>query len=304
MTGQGGQRGWRRAARRCSTTCGRMTDAGAGPGGHRRRGGRRAPATVAELEARGHPRGRTAGWRTSPSSPGRPASTTASTSSSSPWPSCPTPTSSTTTGRRVSLMTLHTAKGLEFPAVFLVGMEDGVFPHLRALDDPLQLEEERRLCYVGITRARRQLYLTHAWSRTLVGIDEPRHPQPVPVRAPGRARPRRRRVVDAAPRSHRGRRRGCAGGPAPPGPGGREPTRRRRSAAADTAHDDGRRLPRPRPVGRRHRHRCATGAGPDRARPRASPGDGRHRASADGRPEPVGRSRLPKMAEERNRTGA
>ncbi len=71
--------------------------------------------------------------------------------------------------RRVSLMTLHTAKGLEFPAVFLVGLEDGVFPHLRALEDPLQLEEERRLCYVGITRARRQLYLTHAWSRTLWG---------------------------------------------------------------------------------------------------------------------------------------
>ncbi len=70
---------------------------------------------------------------------------------------------------RVSLMTLHTAKGLEFPAVFLVGLEDGVFPHLRALEDPLQLEEERRLCYVGITRARRQLYLTHAWSRTLWG---------------------------------------------------------------------------------------------------------------------------------------
>jgi DNA helicase-2/ATP-dependent DNA helicase PcrA len=71
--------------------------------------------------------------------------------------------------RRVSLMTLHTAKGLEFPAVFLVGLEDGVFPHMRALEDPLQLEEERRLCYVGITRARRQLYLTHAWSRTLWG---------------------------------------------------------------------------------------------------------------------------------------
>ncbi len=70
---------------------------------------------------------------------------------------------------RVSLMTLHTAKGLEFPAVFLVGMEDGVFPHLRALDDPLRLEEERRLAYVGITRAKRHLYVTHAWSRTLWG---------------------------------------------------------------------------------------------------------------------------------------
>ncbi|HMK99816.1 MAG TPA: UvrD-helicase domain-containing protein, partial [Acidimicrobiales bacterium] len=72
-------------------------------------------------------------------------------------------------GSRVSLMTLHTAKGLEFPAVFLVGMEDGVFPHLRALDDPMQLEEERRLCYVGITRAERHLYVSHAWSRTTWG---------------------------------------------------------------------------------------------------------------------------------------
>jgi len=70
---------------------------------------------------------------------------------------------------RVSLMTLHTAKGLEFPVVFMVGMEDGVFPHSRSLDDPVQLEEERRLCYVGITRARSRLYLSHAWSRTLFG---------------------------------------------------------------------------------------------------------------------------------------
>ncbi|MGQ0668326.1 MAG: DNA helicase PcrA [Actinomycetota bacterium] len=69
----------------------------------------------------------------------------------------------------VTLMTLHVAKGLEFPVVFIVGMEDGVFPHYRSMGDPGQLEEERRLAYVGITRARERLYLCHAWSRTLFG---------------------------------------------------------------------------------------------------------------------------------------
>ncbi|MGZ4795014.1 MAG: DNA helicase PcrA [Acidimicrobiia bacterium] len=69
----------------------------------------------------------------------------------------------------VTLMTLHTAKGLEFPVVFLTGMEDGVFPHMRSVGDPEELEEERRLCYVGITRAEQRLYLTHAWSRQLFG---------------------------------------------------------------------------------------------------------------------------------------
>jgi DNA helicase-2/ATP-dependent DNA helicase PcrA len=69
----------------------------------------------------------------------------------------------------VTLMTLHNAKGLEFPAVFLTGLEDGVFPHMRALGDPAELEEERRLCYVGLTRAEQRLYLTRAWSRNLWG---------------------------------------------------------------------------------------------------------------------------------------
>ena len=72
-------------------------------------------------------------------------------------------------GTKVSLMTMHIAKGLEFPAVFLVGMEDGIFPHMRSLGDPVELEEERRLCYVGITRAERHLYVSHAWSRLLYG---------------------------------------------------------------------------------------------------------------------------------------
>lgn len=69
----------------------------------------------------------------------------------------------------VTLMTLHNAKGLEYPVVFLTGLEDGVFPHMRALGDPKELEEERRLCYVGVTRAEERLYLTRAWSRNLWG---------------------------------------------------------------------------------------------------------------------------------------
>jgi DNA helicase-2/ATP-dependent DNA helicase PcrA len=69
----------------------------------------------------------------------------------------------------VTLMTLHTAKGLEFPVVFVVGLEDGVFPHMRSLGEPSEMEEERRLAYVGITRAQDRLYLTSAWNRTLWG---------------------------------------------------------------------------------------------------------------------------------------
>jgi len=74
------------------------------------------------------------------------------------------------TGDQVVLMTLHSAKGLEFPNVFLIGLEEGVFPYSRSLDEQFELEEERRLCYVGITRAKRQLYLTHCWQRTLYGV--------------------------------------------------------------------------------------------------------------------------------------
>jgi DNA helicase-2/ATP-dependent DNA helicase PcrA len=69
----------------------------------------------------------------------------------------------------VVLMTLHAAKGLEFPVVFLVGLEDGIFPHLRSIGEPDELEEERRLAYVGITRARERLYLSHAWARNIYG---------------------------------------------------------------------------------------------------------------------------------------
>ncbi len=75
-------------------------------------------------------------------------------------------------GGVVTLMTLHTAKGLEFNTVFLTGLEDGVFPHLRALNDPLELAEERRLAYVGITRARKRLYVSRAQVRTAWGAPQ------------------------------------------------------------------------------------------------------------------------------------
>jgi len=76
-----------------------------------------------------------------------------------PWDDC------------VQLMTMHSAKGLEFPLVFLCGLEDGLFPHQRSIADPNGLEEERRLCYVGITRAKQSLYVTYAEQRRLHGMD-------------------------------------------------------------------------------------------------------------------------------------
>jgi DNA helicase II / ATP-dependent DNA helicase PcrA len=74
--------------------------------------------------------------------------------------------------RAVTLMTLHTAKGLEFPVVFIAGMEDGIFPHANSMFEPSGLQEERRLAYVGITRARERLYLTHAYQRMLYGATQ------------------------------------------------------------------------------------------------------------------------------------
>lgn len=78
-------------------------------------------------------------------------------------------TDSLDSNNHVTLMTLHSAKGLEYPVVFIVGVEEGIFPHNRALTDQVELEEERRLAYVGITRAKEQLVLSHAWSRSLFG---------------------------------------------------------------------------------------------------------------------------------------
>jgi len=79
-------------------------------------------------------------------------------------------------GNAPALLTLHTAKGLEFPVVFMVGMEEGLFPHNRSLSDAEAMEEERRLAYVGITRAEDRLYLTRAFRRAVYGFDEPTIP--------------------------------------------------------------------------------------------------------------------------------
>jgi DNA helicase-2/ATP-dependent DNA helicase PcrA len=80
----------------------------------------------------------------------------------------------------VTLLTLHSAKGLEFPVVFIVGLEEGLLPHARSINNgyerPEELEEERRLCYVGITRAMQRLYLVHAFRRTLWGNSQVRDP--------------------------------------------------------------------------------------------------------------------------------
>ena len=97
---------------------------------------------------------------------------------------------------KVTLMTMHNAKGLEFPVVFMVGMEEGLFPHARSFTDSEEMEEERRLCYVGLTRARRRLYLVSATTRTLFGSfnynAESRFLKEIPANLMTRAAPRQR----------------------------------------------------------------------------------------------------------------
>ena len=115
----------------------------------------------------------------------------------------------------VQLMTMHSSKGLEFPLVFLCGMEDGLFPHQRSVADPQGLEEERRLCYVGITRAKRTLYITYAEKRRLHGTDRFSRPSrfiaEIPEALVEEVRPRVRVSRPVSPRS-RGRYAGMAPG--------------------------------------------------------------------------------------------
>ncbi len=100
-------------------------------------------------------------------------------------------------GGVVTLMTLHTAKGLEFPVVFLTGMEEGVFPHARSLDDPAELAEERRLAYVGITRAQQRLYLTSAAVRSAWGAPAQNPPSRFLEEIPAQLLDMRRSTSDA-----------------------------------------------------------------------------------------------------------
>ena len=167
-----------------------MVDAaGAGRRGARA-GARPAAATSRSSRQPTTPRTRP-GWRTSPSSSRSPASSPTSRCSA-PRPTRPTdpghaglarlpgagraggrlrpdPRRRAEDGGVVTLMTLHTAKGLEFPVVFLTGLEDGVFPHMRSLGDQPELEEERRLAYVGVTRAQQRLYVSRAVVRSAWG---------------------------------------------------------------------------------------------------------------------------------------
>jgi DNA helicase-2/ATP-dependent DNA helicase PcrA len=117
----------------------------------------------------------------------------------------------------VTLITLHAAKGLEFPVVFIVGMEEGLLPHMRSYDDPSQMEEERRLCYVGMTRAKERLYLVRAFRRSLGGHNPPSRfladipsdlittPEPVEVGPGVRSQPVRERFALAEQQEERPR---------------------------------------------------------------------------------------------------
>ncbi len=123
----------------------------------------------------------------------------------------------------LTLMTIHSAKGLEFPLVFVVGMEEGLFPHSRSADDSAELEEERRLCYVALTRAKKQLYVTHSERRRVYGDEFATNPSRFLAELPAelveecdsRAALRRRMAERTAPQSGGGASQNSGGGSRP-----------------------------------------------------------------------------------------
>ena len=191
----------------------------------------------------------------------------------------------------VTLITLHAAKGLEFPVVFIAGLEEGVFPHSRALDDEKELEEERRLAYVGITRAKRRLYLSHAWRRATWGMGQASVPSrflleiPAELMVGPRARRRGGRAgldldLDLAFGARRTTRFGTpvrGGGPAAGVPAGERPAGRAAGRRGVPAR------PRPRREARGVRRRARLGHARRRSRLRASAG-GRPRRRPAARP--------------------
>src|SRR5262249_26406185 len=172
--------GWRRSSRPCSRTP--ATWPSWKPSGRSRpRTGSRTSRSSSVCAASSTTPSRPATWQGWPASPA--AAATARRRRSPPAPlggrrsprrgPPPPPPPTTRGGSRASPpSTRRRPKAPAFPVVFLSGLEDGVFPHMRSLGEPDELEEERRLCYVGITRARERLYLCHAWSRMLFGRTE------------------------------------------------------------------------------------------------------------------------------------
>ena len=141
----------------------------------------------------------------------------------------------------ITLITLHQAKGLEFPVVFIVGMEEGLLPHMRSMEDPGEMEEERRLCYVGVTRAKERLYLLRAFRRAFRGGSEPGIPSrfladipPQLIVAPGRDVPRVRSTTRAKARATSGNGRA---GPSRPGSDGAPAVPARVKSGDKVRHD-------------------------------------------------------------------
>jgi DNA helicase II / ATP-dependent DNA helicase PcrA len=135
-------------------------------------------------------------------------------------------------------MTLHSAKGLEFPVVFMVGMEDSVFPHYRSLGDPEEMEEERRLCYVGMTRAMHRLYVSSAWQRTLYGGTNANPPSRFLAEIPTELVDERK-----ADRGGPSRRAAARTGPGGPARGSSSPTTTVRTSASATGSSTRRSVP-------------------------------------------------------------